>query len=137
MNEIRYPVFVRDQDQYMGMYQSLEELSGDLENVDVQDNEYVAWDINGLPLELCLDGDVIKAKVLSSVSQKEELKRAILVYASLGRKERDSGLATSDSNDIVALFIAAEELHRSKSLLGRIKRFLGLRTGKQVDRQDK
>ena|ERR1700681_3052598 len=51
--EIQFPVFVRAKDcGDVTKYSSVQELQYDLEQIDVENDEYEAWDANGLQLSL-------------------------------------------------------------------------------------
>ena len=106
--EISYPVFYQDQDGWMCMLNSLQEIQTQIEQNDVYDEEYKVWDAKGRVLELYLDKKEIEVRMLSSKSRLEELRKAILHYAEVA-KPKVSFITTSVDNDVVKLFSTVEK----------------------------
>lgn len=79
---IKFPVFVKDQEGYMQLITADQKLSW-LEYNDIYNNEYNAWDVDGLRIELYLDKKEIKAKYISSKKDLDRLLKAIRDYAVL------------------------------------------------------
>lgn len=117
-----YPIFLKDRDEWMCMICDEEQLNTDLESIDIEDNEYQGWDINGIPVKPYLEQKQIKLKVLSDQPQEEQLRNAIFKYANLARK--GSFVYAGDATNLKALFQSVEEYIAADTLTQKIKRAL-------------
>jgi hypothetical protein len=118
--EIRYPIFLQDRDNYIYMISSVKELNEELENIDIEEKEYIAWDAKGMPLKLYSEQKEIKVVMLSSAPQLEELKDAILYYVRLARP-KVTFVYSGPENDMVELFKAVEEHIKAGSFTHKVK----------------
>lgn len=119
--EIAYPIFLQDRDKYMYMITSASEVSEELENIDIEEREYISWDAKGRPLEFYLKDNEIKNKIISSEPQLEKLKEAILSYAKVVRPKSPFIYSGSEEN-MFELFKAVEEHIKSESVIKKLKR---------------
>ena len=103
---IKYPIFAQDQGKSMFIIETESKLNYHMENIDVENKEYIGWGSDGKPVEFYLDNNEIKGRCLSKESRLEELKQAIFYYARFMRPKVP--FYYSGSN-IVDLFKAAEE----------------------------
>lgn len=118
---VKFPIFGQDKDKSMFIINTESELSYHLENIDIENKEYVGWDSDGKPVEFYLDNDEIKVRCFSNESKLEELKQAILDYAQLyipKVKFNYSGL------NVVELFKTVEEHINQGRLFYRITKKL-------------
>lgn len=106
--KINYPLFLQDRDKWMFVIKDSVELNSHLEHIDIEDKEYIAWDMAGLPLELYLDQREIKVTTVFNESQVDKLKEAILSYAKLAGPKVPFVYHGSEGN-IIELFKAVEE----------------------------
>jgi hypothetical protein len=119
--EISYPIFIKDRDGWMSILNECREIQDKLERVDIEDEEYTAWDANALPLDFYLDKDKIKARVLSKSPQLDEIREAILNYAKLA-KPKVPFVHFGSEKDMIELFLAIEKHIKNHSFAQRIKR---------------
>ena len=121
MSEITFPLYLVDRDHIVFMIEKPGDLSYHLERIDIEDKEYTGWDARGFPVELFLKGSEIQARLASHDARSQELKKAILRYANMGKQPFiDSG--TED--DCAKLLQAAEAHLAAQSLWKRIKQWL-------------
>ena len=118
--ETIYPIFLQDKDNYIYMINSVRELNEKLENIDIEEKEYMAWDEKGIPLELYLEQKEIKTVMFANAPQLEELKDAILSYVRLARP-KVSFVYSGPENDMVELFKAVEEHIKAGSFAHSVK----------------
>jgi len=119
---MKYPIFGQDRDKWMFIINSESDLNS-LEAIDIEGKEYVGWDVTGMPIEFFMDKGAIKTRPLSQTIQIDELKKAILNYATIANPKMPFNHCGKE-NDVIGLFKAAEEHIKSGSLMGRIKRFI-------------
>lgn len=119
--EIKYPIFLQDKDNYIYMINSVRELNEKLENIDIEEKEYRAWDEKGIPLELYLEQKEIKTVMFANAPQLEELKDAILNYGRIARP-KVSFIYSGPENDMVELFKAVEEHIKAGGFTHKVKR---------------
>lgn len=117
--DIHYPIFIKDKDGWMRMLNSKEEFH-DLEEIDIENREYTAWDARGLPLELYMDNDRIEIKTLSDFLELNKLKEAILNYAKIGRPKVQF-VYLGQQDNMIELFNAAEKHIESGRFIYKIK----------------
>ncbi|MEW6609295.1 MAG: hypothetical protein AB1414_17940 [bacterium] len=118
---ITYPVFLIDRDKWMYKFNSINELRGYIELIDVEDNEYKGWDINGFPLDLVIDNREIQIKQIDNDSQIEELRNSILNYTKLFNPKTPFKYSGPE-NDFIELFNAAEKHAKMWTFRERFKR---------------
>ncbi|MFA5087674.1 MAG: hypothetical protein WC552_01415 [Candidatus Omnitrophota bacterium] len=103
---VKFPIFGQDKEKSMFIIETSSKLSYHLENIDIENKEYIGWDGDGKPIEFYLDNNEIQVRYLSSEPESQQLKQAILDYARLGRPK--TPFEYSGSN-VVNLFRTAEE----------------------------
>jgi hypothetical protein len=103
---VKFPIFGQDKDKSIFIIETESKLSYHLENIDIENKEYIGWDSDGKPVEFYLDNNEIKVRSLSSESKLEELKQAILDYAQLYRPKVPFNYSGSN---VVELFKTVEE----------------------------
>ena len=106
---MKYPVFLQDRDKWVYIIESESGLSF-LEAIDIENKEYIGWNVTGVPIDLYLDKGEIIIRTLSEMPQLEKLKKAILDYASIVNPKIPFSYYGNE-NDITDLFRAAER-HR-------------------------
>lgn len=102
---IKFPIFGQDKDKSIFIIETKFKLSYHLENIDIENKEYIGWDSDGKPIEFYLENNEIKVCCLSNESKLKELKQAILDYAQLYRPKVPFDYSGSN---VVDLFKAAE-----------------------------
>jgi len=121
-DEVKYPVFLIDNDDYVSMLCSQADISS-LELIDVQSEEYSGWDTDGRSVALSVkDGTHLVIDLNSTAGNPDRVRNAILHYAALaggGRifKPSRQDLPLQVLFDEVELFINEGRFFR------RIKRF--------------
>lgn len=103
---IQFPIFLQDTDGYMYKVDSADDL-GSVEVIDVEEDEYRAWDAVGLPVALYVDAGRIRVRAIASEPNVNELRAAILRYARLVLPGSGSDLQASYPH-ITELFAAIE-----------------------------
>jgi hypothetical protein len=78
-----FPVFLRIRDSgEVKAYRSIIEMESHLEEIDVQNDEYEAWDAGGVPLALSVQQEKIWLRLaVAAAPQPEQLTMAIAKYA--------------------------------------------------------
>jgi hypothetical protein len=104
----QYPIFGQDKGKWMFMIDSDPGLNYHLELIDVENKEYVGWDVRGVPIDFYLDQNNIKVKCISEETRLNKLRKAILNYVSLARPT-EPFVYTGPNDDIVKLFRAVEQ----------------------------
>lgn len=120
--KVKYPLFIRDTDSYMCTVSSHEDMNSYLEHIDVEDNEYEGWDVEGRHIELFIEDKEIRVKYISEECDLEAVRRAILHYAKISTKVQFDSKEIDD--DLQKLFNAVDEhikTHR-EGLIKKIKR---------------
>ena|ERR1051326_3204368 len=81
--QINFPLFVRAKDSgEVARFNSVQELQVQVEKIDIENEEYEAWDKDGLPVGLKLQNPVwIKLELLTEGYDPDRLRRALLDYA--------------------------------------------------------
>jgi hypothetical protein len=81
--EIQFPVFVRARDcGDVTKYSSVHGLQRDVEQIDVENDEYEAWDANGVRISLSIQKPLwLKVELIDDTPLPDELAAAILEYA--------------------------------------------------------
>ena len=82
---ISYPIFVKAiDDKHVILIDSLDKINYLLEPIDVENNEYIAWDREGFPLEIKVDKQrgIIFEK-LDKSNEFEKLRESIIDYAKI------------------------------------------------------
>ena len=81
--EIRFPIFLRAGDcGDVTKYSSIHDLQCHLEQIDVENHEYEAWDANGVRLSLSIQEPLwLKVELLDRKPQLNELAAAVSEYA--------------------------------------------------------
>jgi hypothetical protein len=103
---IKYPIFGKADDRSIFMIDTESKLNYHMENIDVENKEYIGWDSDGRPVEFYLDNNKIRARYLSNESKLGELKQSIFDYA---RSYKSEVPFDYSGTDVVDLFKAAEE----------------------------
>lgn len=125
---ISYPIFVKAiDDKHVILIDSLDKINYLLEPIDVENNEYIAWDREGFPLEIKVDKQrgIIFEK-LDKSNEFEKLRESIIDYAKIYGVfnsvkelfEKEIDLTTTLK--YIELLIAEKE--RKGGFLSRIKR---------------
>jgi len=114
---IKYPIFGQDKDKWMYIVETEQKLNSNLEKIDIENNEYIGWDSNGKPLGFYLEGDNIKVRCLSSDSNLNELKQAIINYARLANPK--TPLTNPEKYEKVTELFKAVENHINQGRLSR------------------
>ena len=97
--EIKFPVFVRARDSgEVTQYSSIVEMQNQFEIVDVENDEYEAWDASGLRLSLALqEPKWLLLEASSAAPKPAEIVDAIRNYADASEVQVDlSGLRTNE-----------------------------------------
>jgi hypothetical protein len=99
-----FPVFLRAKDTgEVKAYRSVIDMEFDLEEIDVENGEYEAWDARGTPLLLSVQQERIWLRLaIAAAPQPEQLTMAIAEYARRARADIDA-TALSRQNFITAL----------------------------------
>jgi len=118
--EIIYPIFLSDREGFMHKIDKEEKVSIELELIDIKDNEYIAWDSNGIPLTLSIAKNAIIVLPKSESREPEKLYEAIINYANISCK-RSLFIPDAKSDDIIKLFNDVEEHIRKNGIWYRIR----------------
>ena len=103
---VKFPIFGQDKDKSMFIIETPSKLSYHLENIDIENKEYIGWDSDGNPIEFYLDNNEIQVRYFSNEPKLEQLKQAILDYAQFYRPNAPFNYSGSN---IVDLFKATDE----------------------------
>jgi len=125
---ISYPIFIKAiDDKHVILIDSADKINYILEPIDVENNEYIAWDREGFPLEIRVDKQrgIIFEK-LDKSNEFKKLRESIIDYAKIYGVfdyvkelfEKEIDLATTLK--YIELLIAEKE--RRESFLNKIKR---------------
>jgi hypothetical protein len=82
--QINFPLFVRAKDSgEVAKFNSVQKLQGHIEKIDVENEEYEAWDKDGLPVQIKLQEPALWIKVEPSAEDREpdQLRHALLEFA--------------------------------------------------------
>lgn len=91
--EIAFPIFVRARDcGDMSKYPSVAAMQADLEKIDVENDEYEAWDATGVPLSLSVQKRIWLKLEPQGLAKPEDLAAAVREFAQL------SGIFTDQSS---------------------------------------
>jgi len=127
-NDISYPIFLRDRDEWMISCDSQASLVYQIEATDVEGSEFDAWDSEGRPLSLQVINGKPAAMPTELPPDSEALRRAILRYAEVAGKA--GGLEPQvHAYSPTDLFGLAEKHIASKrpTLVTKLRRWLGRR----------
>ena len=116
---VKYPIFGQDKDKWMFMIETKSGL-GHLENIDIEGQEYVGWDVDGKPIEFYLENNNIKVRYTSSEYEPEKLREAILNYVKLARP-KVSFIYNEHKESLVELFRSVEQHIENSSFITKIK----------------
>lgn len=109
-NSITYPVFVKDTDGEIVLFWSKEYFVACIEAIDIEDDEYTAWDLNGQPLELFVTDTYADLKAAAEPVRPDELLREVINY---GARCREAVFEPpADVTDPVRLYYLADEFLR-------------------------
>jgi hypothetical protein len=121
--EFEFPMFVRLKDSGdVRKYSSIWEMQRDFEHIDVENQEYEAWDATGLPLQLSVQKPVwLRIESTDKAAKPRELTDAIHEFAKLQDVHVDlSGLSKSQFSIVLdEVSAAVEQKLQSKSWLRR------------------
>ena len=104
---VKYPILEQDRDKWMFIIETESKLGYHLEAIDIENKEYMGWDIEGRPIEFYLDKNEIKVRYLSNETKWEDLKEAILNYAKFA-KPKIPFIDSGQYNNLGDLFRAVE-----------------------------
>lgn len=77
--EINYPVFIRESTGYMDILRGDSKIDC-LEEIDIDNDEYTAWDAIGRPLELYAENTDGRARYTNEEARPNEVKESIIAY---------------------------------------------------------
>jgi len=121
---MNFPVFVLAKDcGEVSRFNSVEELQRQLEEIDVENDEYAAWDRTGTSLKLSVQKPVwLRIEPEALKPQQSQLRDALMQYAAaLGVEVKIDGTSEADFEKAFAQISAhADSNGPSKSFLGRI-----------------
>ena len=101
VTSIAFPVFVRDKGSGdIDRFESIGQLQRQLERIDVESEEYDAWDCTGVPLRLQVQEPLWLAISPLGDRTQEDLRTALLSYA----KRLGVDVGTTEALDISELF---------------------------------
>jgi len=113
--EVKFPVFVREKDSgEVTQYASVSEMQRQFEEIDVENNEYEAWDAQGIRLVLIVQPPIwLRIEPSNTATRQNELADAIRTYAETEEVQVDfSGL---NRNEFTAVLDRVRNAIRSKA----------------------
>jgi len=126
MNQAQLPVFVRLKDcGYVVRYDSVAKMQSDFERIDVENEEYEAWDAVGTRLKMSVQtsSDWLRIESLPN-PQPEQLAEAIREFARLQGVDTDASLLSAGdfSSALAQIFLAVQSKRQSRNWWERLKR---------------
>lgn len=119
-----FPVFVLAKDcGEVSRFNSIEEMQLELEEIDVENGEYTAWDRTGSPLRLSVQKPVwLRIQPETSKPQRSQLRDALMQYAAaLGVEVKMEGTSETDFESACAqIKMHSDKQAASKGVLRRI-----------------
>jgi hypothetical protein len=125
MADVKFPVFIKTKDSgHVLLFASLDAMQNWMEKIDVENNEYEAWDELGVPLSL----SVQKAKTWllvqpSGVAKPDQLRHAIAEYARIQNVRVDDAMLDRDdfSGALQQISVSIAERRKSESWWQKLK----------------
>jgi hypothetical protein len=123
VRSIAFPVFLRAKgDKELREFESLKQIQGWIEPIDVENKEYEGWDSEGYPIDLQLGAEnAITAGLLKDIAEVQALKKAFTDFAGL---EEVPVVWNENSVDVHKTYSAVkngvDEARRKKPWLRRI-----------------
>ena len=121
---VNFPVFVLAKDcGEVLRFNSIEEMQRQLEEIDVENDEYTAWDRTGTPLKLGVQKPVwLRIEPEALQSQQSQLRDALMQYAAtLGVEVKIEDTSATDFEKAFAqISMHLDNQGASKSILSRI-----------------
>ncbi len=108
---MHYPLFVRAKDcGEIAKYNSVHELQLQVEKIDIENEEYEAWDKDGLPIELKLQEPVwIRLEPSKKQHDPDQLRRALYEFAKSVGVQLPAQLPISEFKTALGQITAAQE----------------------------
>jgi hypothetical protein len=107
--DIKFPVFVRAKDSgEVTRYSSVSEMQHQFEQVDVENDEYEAWDVTGNRLSLTVQRPIwLRIELSGTSARRDELADVIRNYAEVEDAQLD--LSELERNEFTAAFDRVQE----------------------------
>jgi len=126
MNQAQLPVFVKLKDcGDVVRYDSVAKMQSDFERIDVENEEYEAWDAVGTRLKMSVQtsSDWLRIESLPN-PQPEQLAEAIREFARLQGVDTDASLLSAGdfSSALAQIFLAVHSKRQSRNWWERLKR---------------